>query len=461
MTTNATADLVLTVHGPVGVLDLVVPAGAAAADVAEEYALQAGLSAIPVLCTRVGAVLPADQPLARVGVRAGDVLVATTSVVPVAGRGSATAAEAASAGGPTRAGATAATWAAAVAAACAAGAGWCAATAGDDRLRLVTVLVLVAAAVLGAVPMGRYAAQRAVVAPAFAASAALAVAWDPHPVRLPVVAGVCGLVAALAAAATRAVGRSADEALQVWVIAGSALFVTTWMCTLAGAPPRLTWALLLLVAALAARIVPGIVVDVPDQYLIDLERLAVTAWSARDRPSSRRGRSVVPHDAVSAVAARGAGLLTAATAAIAAVALVAAPLLLDVAVLRIDRIGAWVLVGTAGAALLLAARSYRHRAARALLRTAGLGCWVALLVAVVPLLGDRGVWTLAITAFGLGAVVVVVAVATGRGWRSAWWSRRAEVAEGLCGAFAIGAFVVAAGWFRAVWEWTSLWQLGQ
>ena len=46
---------------------------------------------------------------------------------------------------------------------------------------------------------------------------------------------------------------------------------------------------LLLLATLAARFVPGLAVDVPDQYLIDLERLAVTAWSARERPTGRRG----------------------------------------------------------------------------------------------------------------------------------------------------------------------------
>jgi hypothetical protein len=52
----------------------------------------------------------------------------------------------------------------------------------------------------------------------------------------------------------------------------------------------------------------------------------------------------------------------------------------------------------------------------------------------------------------LAVLLVVVAVATGRGWRSAWWSRRAEVAEGLAGAGAIAALVVASGLFRALWE---------
>jgi hypothetical protein len=46
-------------------------------------------------------------------------------------------------------------------------------------------------------------------------------------------------------------------------------------------------------------------------------------------------------------------------------------------------------------------------------------------------------------------------VAAGRGWRSAWWSRRAEVAEGIVGSFAFGALIVAAGFFRVLWESTS------
>jgi len=55
----------------------------------------------------------------------------------------------------------------------------------------------------------------------------------------------------------------------------------------------------------------------------------------------------------------------------------------------------------------------------------------------------------------LAFLVLMVAVALGRGWRSAWWSRRAEVAEAVCGAFAVGAVVVAVGLFRHLWELTS------
>ena len=91
-----------------------------------------------------------------------------------------------------------------------------------------------------------------------------------------------------------------------------------------------------------------------------------------------------------------------------------------------------LVVFCAGAALLLAARSYRHRGA-------GRCCAPPASAAGRPCssccsgcssdqrpvaLGGRGDRASA-------ALLVVVAVAIGRGWRSAWWSRRAEVAEGL------------------------------
>jgi len=52
-------------------------------------------------------------------------------------------------------------------------------------------------------------------------------------------------------------------------------------------------------------------------------------------------------------------------------------------------------------------------------------------------------------------LLVVVSVAAGRGWRSAWWARRAEVAEGLSGALTLAFLFVATGFCRAIWELTS------
>jgi hypothetical protein len=123
--------------------------------------------------------------------------------------------------------------------------------------------------------------------------------------------------------------------------------------------------------------------------------------------------------------------------------------------LSADRVGAWCLVGFAGAALLLAARSYRHAAARALLRLAGLVCLVTLAVVVFDAAGRRTEGVVAGAAVVVAFVVLLAAVALGRGWRSAWWARRAEVAESVCGAFAVGSVVVAVGLFRHLWELTS------
>ncbi len=379
--------LAVTVHGPAGVVDLVVPAGAVAADVAEEYARLAGLATAPDLCTRVGAPLPADVELGRAGIGTGDLLVATAGAPPPATRRTPD--------GCVRAGATHPATVLAtvlvglwfvVAAALAAVAGWCA-TVADGAPRAATLALLAAGAIVGVAPAGRYPAYRVVAAPVFGAAAALAVLWDPLPERLPMVVGVAGLTAALVAAVGRALAERAEEALRVWIVAGSGLFLLTGLCTLAGAPPRVTWSVLLVAAVLAARFVPGLAVDVPDQYLVDLERLAVTAWSARTRPPGRRGRSVVPLAAVAVVAGRGTRIVTAAGTAVLGAVGVGAPLLLATATLPIDRVGARCLVLVAGAALLLAGRSYRHAAARHLLRAAGLVCWVALLAVVLPTLG--------------------------------------------------------------------------
>ena len=444
----------MSVHGPVGVVDLVVPAGAAVADVAVAYARQAGLTAVPVLHTRLGEALPADVPLTRAGVGAGDLLVAATGTGP---RPSHAAAEPGAIGRDTGARAAAGLCAASAAAVLA---GWCGAVTRSGVVSTLVVDLLVAGAVLGVLPVGRLAPQRVVAAPSFAVAAGFVLAWDPQPERLPMVVGVSGLAAAVAAAVGRALDRRSEEALRVWILAGVLVFGVTGLCALAGAPARLPWGLLLLLAVLAARFVPALAVHVPDQYLIDVDRLAVTACSAREWPAGRRGRAVVPVGAVSAVAARGARLVTASSAAILVVAWTSAPLLLATATLPVDRIGARCLVGLAGASLLLAARSHRHGGARALLRAAGLGCEVALLVALLPVMDGAGHWWLALGAPAVAGALVVVAVVVGRGWRSAWWSRRAEVAEGLCTTSALAAFVVACGWFRDLWELASLWELG-
>lgn len=443
----APSTVALTVHGPAGAVDLVVPPEASVDDLSREYAAKAGLQFAPTLHDRLGQPLEPRRSLGELGVRSGTLLAAGGAIRRHAGDLRPEAPP------PPEPGALSAVWFA-VAVALAGLAGWFASrVGGPDTLEgQVTIGLLGFSAFLGVLPVGRYSAHRMVAAPAFAGAAAFAVLWAPEPQRLPTVIGVTALVAAVAAGVARALDPRGDEALRVWIVVGVGLFLVTCGGALLHAPPEVVWSVLLLVATLAARFVPVVAIDVPDQYLLDLERLAVTAWSARDRPRGRRGRMVVPPAAVSAVAARGTRIVTAAAAGVWVVVAVAAPMLLATATLPVDRVGARVMVGLAGAALLLAARSYRHAVARGLLRLAGLTCWAALTVVLLGLLDTPQSVTLGLAGVLLAALLVVVAVATGRGWRSAWWSRRAEVAEGLAGAGTIAAVVVASGLFRTLWE---------
>jgi hypothetical protein len=440
--------LAVTIHGPAGALDLVVPAAAPVTDVAREYAAQAGLAAIPLLYARSGTLLLASASLTELGIQSGSLLVATTGVHRPSAAAARDGVVVQSRPGPLS-GLVLSLVTAVVALA-----GWCAAHA-PDGTRSVGVGLLLLAALIGVAPVGRYAARRALVAPACAGAAVFAVVWDPLPERLPMVVGLTTLGAAVAAGVARAFPTGLEAALKVWVVAGSAVFLVTGATTLFELAPRVAWAVLLIAGVLASRFVPMLAVDVPDQFLVDFERLAVTAWSARDRATGKRVRSIVPEHAVEAVARRGALIVTASAAAIASVTAVSAPLVLVTSGLPIDRIGARVLVLLSGGGLLLVGRSYRHVVARGLLRAAGLSCWAALAAYLFPRLGPTALGVLTVGVLTVALLLLVVAVATGRGWRSAWWSRRAEVAEGLCVSFALASVLVSTGFFRHLWELTS------
>ncbi|GAB2870694.1 ubiquitin family protein [Nocardioides pacificus] len=444
-----TDTIAVSVHGPAGVLDLVVPSGAAATDVAREYTAQTGLASVPLLHDRGGRRLAPDASLGSVGIESGDLLVATTGVH----RGTHDA-DAARMSVPHDDGALGTLWVT-VAGAVALLAGWFASQTSSVGHQELTIALLTAATVIGVLPIGRYAEARGLAAPAFAGAAAFVVVHEPGMTRLPMTIGVAALAAAVAAAVARTLSGRREEAHLVWVVAGTATFVLTGVCAVLGAQAQVVWSVLLVVAMLSARWVPSMAVDVPDHLLLDLDRLAVTAWSARDRATGRRGRMVVQRAAMEAVVERAARLVTAGAAAVLALVAVAAPMVLRTAELDLDRTGGRVLVLLVGGALLLAARSYRHGTARLLLRAAGLLAWVSLAwVLFDELSPGRGV-ALASTTVALGLLAALVAVAVGRGWRSVWWSRRAEVAEALCGSFALAALVVASGLFRSLWELTS------
>ncbi|WP_322920806.1 ubiquitin family protein [Nocardioides renjunii] len=451
---SAEATIAVSVHGPAGVLDLVVPAGATSVDVAREYAKQAELAGagggIPLLQTSLGQRLNAAQPLSEAGIQAGDVLVATTGVHRPR---KVTLLEAAKNAPESPA---LASMMATIAALAAVLSSWYAARATDETVRTTAVGVLLACALVGVLPVGRHARQRAAAAPAFAAAAAFAALHEPGVHLLPAILGAAGISAAVVAGIGRALSVGSDETSTVWIASGLTVFACCAVPALLGWDARVAWTLLVFLSMMAARFAPSLAIDVPDEALLDLDRLAVTAWSARDSTRrGRRGRIVVAADAMERLVHRASRIVTGAAAAILVTVVVASPLLLHAASTDLDRIGARCLVFFAGCSLLLAARSYRHAAARALLRMAGLGALTALTVHLVAGAGAGHVDTFFYVAVGLGAIALAAAVATGRGWRSVWWSRRAEVAESLCGSLAFASAVVAAGVFRRLWEMTS------
>jgi hypothetical protein len=450
MSSSAGATIALSIHGPAGVLDLVVPAGATAVDVAREYAKQADVAGIPLLQTALGERLNAALPLSEAGIQSGDVIVATTSVHRPR---RVTLLQTARNAPESPALAAMIAWVAALVAVLA---GWYAGRAGDDVVRTVTVGLLLACALVGVLPVGRHARQRAAAAPAFAAAASFAALYEPGVHLLPAILGAAGIAAAVVAGIGRALAVGADEVSTVWIVSGLTVFACCAVPAMLGWDARVAWSLLVFLAMMAARFAPSLAVNVPDEALLDLDRLAVTAWSARDNQRrSRRGRVVVAADAMERLVRRASRIVTGAAAAILVTVLVASPLLLDAASIDLDRIGARCLVLFAGLSLLLAARSYRHAPARVLLRLAGLGALVSLAVHLVAGAGAGHVDTFFYVTVALGVIALAAAVATGRGWRSVWWSRRAEVAESLCGSFAFASLVVAAGVFRRLWEMTS------
>ena len=63
--------LAVSIHGPAGVVDLLVPPGAQAVDLAREYAEQSGLASIPLIYSLGGVAVRPDMALDDAGVHSG------------------------------------------------------------------------------------------------------------------------------------------------------------------------------------------------------------------------------------------------------------------------------------------------------------------------------------------------------------------------------------------------------
>jgi len=203
--------------------------------------------------------------------------------------------------------------------------------------RTVTVGILLACALAAALPFGRHARQRAAAAPAFAAAAAFAALYEPGVHLLPAILGASGIAAAVIAGIGRAMAEESDEIGTVWIASGLTVFVCCALPAFFGWDARVSWTLLVFLSMMAARFAPSLAIDVPDEALLDLDRLAVTAWSARDTgKKGRRGRIVVAGDAMERLVHRASRIVTGSAVAILVVVTIASPLLLLTATIDLD-----------------------------------------------------------------------------------------------------------------------------
>ncbi len=508
----------VTVVGPDGTADLVVPWWMTAAELTEEYAAHVG-SPRPAgagLVTASGHPLDLAQELQQLGVEHGDVLVvadggaaptASDAVTagppgprpdrPVvrtttgaaaggaggrAGRsptsrgrhrtgepaadqapgvapaaGALTETEPAGAHGERRARRTGVTSGATLGtgAVCALASAAVVAVQGSTSQRLGCAALFVLAALATALPLrtaqvgGRL---RAAASPAFAAAAGFTAGYSDETGGLLLGLAVAALCATAAAAVARAWLSQEDEELtDVALVVGATLSGLTLLLLLLGSSVLSLLALAYGAAVVAARLLPYLVVDVPDEALLDLDRLQNTAWSAREQPrGSRRKRVIVRPEGVAAVVRRGQRLMTSGTVVISAVVVVGGALLVrgaELDVLGVSRV-AMVLLGAA--ALALVARSVRARVPRLALRlSAGVvTAWTG--VTLLDVGDPRATWWVFAVGGALGALTVSVGLALGQGWRSVWWTRLADVCEALAVALVVAAVPLASGIFGAV-----------
>lgn len=259
--------------------------------------------------------------------------------------------------------------------------------------------------------------------------------------------GVAALVAAAAAATIRTGAPDvADDELLTWTACAAIVALVATICLLAGWTSPTFYACIVTAAIIGVRAIPAYAVRVPDHVLLDVDRLAVTAWTARERPR-RSFRGVIRSDDVTSVARRGSELVAVGTVAcsVAVVAASSALLLADLPQSR--RIGTLLLCLGAAGVLVLGGRSRRDRATRRLQRTAGTLTLVATTVWWVVDLGQQWQVRFIVASLVVGALSLVAARASSRGWSSVWWSRRAEVAETLAGVLVFGSLPLVTGLF--------------
>jgi hypothetical protein len=251
----------------------------------------------------------------------------------------------------------------------------------------------------------------------------------------PVVALVGACAGAALVALTGRSGAGPDRYVpRVWLafaggLGGLALLVLVMGMSLAAVA-----AIGLAVVVLAARVVPDLVLDVDDDVLLDISRLSVTSWSPREARRPRRRGWRIDDEAVADVVVAASVEQVATLVGLAVVSAGSSAVLLGVLATRtaVSALSVQLLLLAAAVALTLTARAYRRRRDRTLLRLAALS---PALAAGIPFAASLGETSSPLGVVAPGAAVVAalalvgVALALGRGFRSLWASRLADLLE--------------------------------
>ena len=258
---------------------------------------------------------------------------------------------------------------------------------------------------------------------AFVLAVSLEVALD--------VSAVCGLVAASAVAM---LGRASAIRLGVfepWITVAAVGFGA--LAADAGLAIALSWPLyvgpLLLagVSPLVMRALPALSLDVPEEQLVDTERLSNTSWSART--GVRRRRRPLRQATVELITLRASGIVSAGIVATMPGALSRWALLAE-GVLLLGGLG-------------LAARTMRARFAKRVLRSAAAVVALETGFHLTRRIGEAGDVVLVVLLVAVALGVIGVSLGLDAGWRSLRLSRIADGIEGFCVVFALPAALLA------------------
>jgi hypothetical protein len=482
----------LTLRAPAGSHDLVVEPLSAAGDllvpvVVAGLGLDAGQGA--ALLTRDGRVLDPATPLLDQGVQDGDLLVvAPTGLAPGSRRRSgrlrrrSTDADTQQAPRPRlglRArqvlfgvGALGLLGAAALAVV---SAGASQSTVSGGAFAVPLLLLVLSAAGAIAAPATRVGDAVRILAPVTGGLGVLALVVGPEPGAALLAVTAAGVLAAVLAAAGRATGRGGGAPLLALLVIASVLAALACLTLVRGAPGYVPWALLAGAVLPVVRLLPTQLVDFPDEMLLEIDRLSVSAWSARDHGAiggggrARRRRRIRRREVVGVVE-RSQQLYSSGTALVAAGGAVAAVVVAASAVALsgspasrpvggegwwLQNLGALGLLACLAIGQALGARPVRDVLARTALRSSAAVCAVAF---VWVLLADASVTVTFVAALTLavaGLVALVVSLAVGRDWRSVRWARVADLLEGAAVVLSMPAGLLAAGFVEQVRQLVS------